>query len=396
MSRYGCVVRVMIAPDSFTGTLSAVEAAGAMADGWLRRCPDDVIVQVPLSDGGPGFVDVIEASRGGRLIDVTVTGPLGEPVAAQFLLVDTTAYIESAQAVGLHLVPREQRDPGRTTSAGMGDLVRAAVDAGAERIIVGLGGSSVCDAGAGMLVRLGAIARNAAGDDVSNAMLGGGGAVGVVTTFDLEPARRLVDGVDLIVASDVDSPLLGARGAAHGFGAQKFADPSRVLPVELDALEQAVAAVSVAVGRRPDGRDPAVALGAGAAGGLGFALLALGGTRVPGIATVLEQVGLRDHIAAADVVVTGEGSFDWQSLRGKVVSGVAAAALEQGRPVVVLAGRVDVGRREYAAIGVSAAFGVVDRPLDVAQISGDSAAPINHAGLLADLAERAAGTWGGA
>ncbi len=366
-----------------------------MANGWLRRCPDDEIVQVPLSDGGPGFVDVIEASRGGRLIDVAVTGPLGEPVPAQFLLVENTAYVESAQAVGLHLVPREQRDPSRTTSAGMGDLVRAAVAAGAERIIVGLGGSSVCDAGAGMLVRLGAIARNAAGEDVSDAMLAGGGAVGVVATFDLAPARLLVDGVDLIVASDVDSPLLGARGAALGFGAQKFADPARVLPVELDALEHAVAAVSVAVGRRPDGRDPAVALGAGAAGGVGFALLALGGSRVPGIATVLEQVGLHDRIATADVVVTGEGSFDWQSLRGKVVSGVAAAALEQGRPVVVLAGRVDVGRREYAAIGVSAAFGVVDRPLEVAEISGDSASPITHAERLADLAERAAGTWGG-
>jgi glycerate kinase len=205
-----------------------------------------------------------------------------------------------------------------------------------------------------------------------------------IAALDLAPVRARLDGVALVAASDVDNPLLGLRGATNGFGPQKGA-PTRRSSCARGALES----FARAVGRRPDGKDPAVALGAGAAGGLGYALLALGAERAPGIATVLDAVGLADRIAAADLVVTGEGAFDWQSLRGKTVSGVAAAALALARPVVVLAGRVEVGRREFTAVGVNAAFAVVDEAGSV------DAALAEPAARLADTAARAARTWGG-
>jgi glycerate kinase len=377
-------VRVLVAPDKFAGTLSAVEAAAAIAEGWRRSAPDDVVVQVPLADGGPGFLDVLHASLGGELLELEVGGPLGEPVPAAVLLVGTTAYVESAQACGLHLVPAARRDPGVTTTWGVGQLVGHAVDAGARRIVVGLGGSGTNDAGAGMLAALGATAVDAEGRDATAALRGGGAGLRAATRVDLGPALARIGEVELVASSDVNNPLLGLRGATNGFGPQKGADQAAVM-----VLEGSLEAFAAAVGRRSDGKDPAVALGAGAAGGLGYALLHLGAVRVPGIATVQETVRLDDRIADADVVVTGEGSFDWQSLRGKVVAGVAGAALEQGRGCVVLAGRVEVGRREYAATGVSAAYAVVD-------VAGSAeAAMAEPAARLADLAERAARTWGG-
>ena len=191
---------------------------------------------------------------------------------------------------------------------------------------------------------------------------------------------RLAD-VDLIVATDVDSPLLGARGAARGFAPQKGADASAV-----DELEAALTALSSALGRGRDGKDPAVALGAGAGGGLGYALMHLGARRMPGIATVMEAVGLDDAIAGTDLVITGEGCFDWQSLRGKVVTGVAAAAMRQARPVVVIAGQVEVGKREYVALGIAEAH-AAGEPGQV------PATPAEAAEALARRAARVADQW---
>jgi glycerate kinase len=379
-------VRLLIAPDTFTGTLTAVEAAHAIARGWARTAPDDVVRIAPLSDGGPGFLDVLAASLDGDLLTREVRGPLGGTVAAHVLLVGDTAYVECAQACGLHLIGIAERDPARTTTFGVGELVAGAVDAGARRIVVGLGGSGTNDAGAGMLAALGATARDARGADATPLLARGGLALRGVAAVDVRPALQRVAGVELVAASDVDNPLLGLRGATNGFGPQKGADQDLVM-----RLEGALESFAAAVGRRPDGKDPAVALGAGAAGGLGYALLHLGATRVPGIATVVQIVGLEARIAESDLVITGEGCFDWQSLRGKVVAGVAAAALEQGRGCVVLAGRVEVGRREYAATGVSGAYAVVD---DLRDRGLDEALAFDApADRLADLAERAARTW---
>ncbi|TAK71040.1 MAG: glycerate kinase [Actinomycetota bacterium] len=377
-------MRVLVAPDAFTGTLTATQAAVAIRRGWARSAPADELDLAPLSDGGPGFVEVMYASLGGQLVSETVTGPLREPVQATWLLgPDGTAYVEAASACGLHLIPDARRDPAVTTSAGVGDLIAAAVARGARRVIVGVGGTGTTDAGAGLLAALGATA------DHPEVLTGGGGGLRSVTAVDLAPARAAMAGVELVVASDVDVPLLGLRGASNGFARQKGADDASVM-----LLEGSLEAFAAAVGRQPaddapGGRDPAVALGAGAGGGLGYALLALGGRRVPGIATVTEAVGLTGRAAAADLVLTGEGTFDWQSLRGKVVAGVAAAALPSARPVVVLAGRVAVGRREWVAIGVSAAYAVSDiapteavppPPGAAAPRSGDAAPRSDDAG----------------
>lgn len=364
-------VRILVCPDSFTGTLSAEAAARAIADGWHRAAPGDDLVLRPMSDGGPGFLAAVRSGSGGDLRAVEVPGPLGDPVHAGYLWTpDGTAWVESAMAAGLHLVAQERRDPTGTTSLGVGVLIGAALDAGARRVVLGVGGTGTCDGGAGLLAGLGATSDPAGG------LVAGGGALVAVTGLDLGPALLRVAGVTLEVATDVDVPLLGPRGAARGFAPQKGADPRQV-----DQLEAAMAHWAGLLGRTPGGRSPAVALGAGAGGGIGAALIRLGARRVPGIATVMDAAGIRAGIASADLVVTGEGALDWQSLHGKVVSGVAAAALEAGVPVLVLAGRIDLTRREWLAAGVAAAFPAAPDP---GEAPGEG---------LARAAARVARTW---
>ena len=372
-------MRVLIAPDDFKGTLSAVEAAEAIAIGWRSHAPDDTLTLIPMSDGGPGFVRAVSTVLGGDIAPVGLRGPMGETAIGMVLMVDGMGYVESAHGCGLALVHPDRRDARAATSYGVGQLIAAAIDSGARRIVVGLGGTASTDGGAGMLAALGATARDAAGAPV--ALEAGGAALADVATVDLAPARARVADVEIVVASDVDSPLLGSRGAARGFAAQKGADDAAV-----EELEAALTSYSRAIGRRADGKDPAVALGAGAGGGLGYGLMLLGGRRVPGIETVMGVLGLEAAIGVSDLVITGEGCFDWQSLRGKVVSGVAAAALNQGRPVVVLAGRVEVGKREYVALGITEAH--------AASADGDvPATPAAAARALAERAARVASQW---
>ena len=372
-------MRVLIAPDDFKGTLSAVEAAEAIAIGWRSHAPDDTLTLIPMSDGGPGFVRAVSTVLGGDIAPVGLRGPMGETAIGMVLMVDDTGYVESAHGCGLALVHPDRRDARAATSYGVGQLIAAAIDSGARRIVVGLGGTASTDGGAGMLAALGATARDAAGSPI--ALEAGGAALADVATVNLAPARARVADVEIVVASDVDSPLLGSRGAARGFAAQKGADDAAV-----EELEAALTSYSRAIGRRADGKDPAVALGAGAGGGLGYGLMLLGGRRVPGIETVMGVLGLEAAIGVSDLVITGEGCFDWQSLRGKVVSGVAAAALNQGRPVVVLAGRVEVGKREYVALGITEAH--------AASADGDvPATPAEAARALAERAARVASQW---
>ena len=385
--RHTVEVRVLIAPDSFTGTLSAGQAARAIAEGWTRSAPGDQLQLCPLSDGGPGFVDVLSASVPARQELVTVSGPLGEPVPAQILLTDAedgvpTAYVESAQACGLHLVSPDRRDPGRTTTVGVADLLTGARAAGAVRIIVGLGGSGTNDGGAGLLAGL---LRDAGADPPDRLVRGGEGLRGVEAAelSGLAGLREAWADVEIVLASDVDVALLGFHGASAGFAAQKGATPEQAQRLERALGDFAAAACDAA--RLP--RSLAREAGAGAAGGLGFGLLLLGGGRVGGASAVLAAVGFRARVEAADLVVTGEGTFDWQSLRGKVVSAVAAVGLEVGVPVIVLAGQVLVGRREALSIGVESAYPVAEDPQQVA------AALADPAGTLAARAQRIARTW---
>jgi glycerate kinase len=363
-------MRVVVAPDKFAGTLSAVEAAEAIAAGWARRCPDAEIVEVPMSDGGPGFVGVLHAALGGELVAVTVPDPYGVPVPAAVLLVDGTAYVESAQAVGLHLTAPEDRRPVNGSSLGVGLLVAEAVRAGARRVVVGAGGSATNDGGAGLLAGLGARADGAVLDR------GPAGLEGVVL-LDLEPARALLGGVELVLASDVDNQLLGLVGATKTYGPQKGLSEEELLTV--DRLLQRLAEVT--------DRKLADAKGAGAAGGIGFALMLLGATRTPGVDVVAEAVDLAGTLAGADLVITGEGAFDFSSRSGKVPYGVAQAATAALVPCIALAGQVLVGAREMRALGIEAAYSVLERV-------GEERAFAEPATALAELAERVARTWG--
>lgn len=359
-------MRVLIAPDKFAGTLTAVEAAEAMAAGWRRRSPGDELDLAPMSDGGPGFVGVLHTALGGDLEVVTVPGPHGDPTPATLLLVGETAYVESAQACGLQLTGGDGVEVASTV--GVGRLVEVAVDAGARTVVVGLGGSGTNDGGAGLLHALGATA--------DGRLDAGPLRLSDVTSVDLAPARERVAGVRLVAASDVDVPLTGLFGATKSFGPQKGVAEERIALLD-GLLEQ----LAVATDRRLS-----LEKGAGAAGGLGFALMLLGAERRPGIDFVTEAVDLPGRAAAADVVLTGEGAFDFSSRSGKVPYGVAQIAAEALRPCVALAGQVLVGSREMRALGVEAAYSLVE-------LVGEERALGDPAEALADLAERVARTW---
>ncbi|GAB3226024.1 glycerate kinase [Glycomyces halotolerans] len=324
-------MRILIAPDKFAGTMTAAEAAAAIATGWRRARPDDETAELPLADGGPGFVDVLEASLpASRRLTVTSCDPLGRPVQADYLRDGDTAYIESAAACGLHLLAPAERDPRRTTSYGLGLIVAHAVETGARRIVIGLGGSATNDAGTGMLTALGYTCRDIAGE----ALPYGGAALAACTTVDGHPRTR---GAEIIAATDVDSPLLGPHGATYMFGPQKGARDA-----DLPLLESSLAAFAQVAERDLGLAGASGWPGAGAAGGLGLACFLLGGRRESGAKLTCRAVGLDAAIAGADLVITGEGSFDAQSLRGKLAAEVASGAASHGRPCLVMAGRSDV------------------------------------------------------
>lgn len=374
-------VRILIATDKFAQSMKASQAGAAIARGWTSVQPDAEFDLCPISDGGTGFVDVLHQSIDGEVRKVRVTGPMGDSVDAELVLVgegaSRTAYVESAEACGLHLVEPDRRDPERATSRGVGEVILAALDAGATRVVVGVGGTAVNDGGAGLLDALGATS------DVELSV----GAAGLdgITRLDLSPVRERLADVQVEVATDVDVPLLGLRGATNGFAAQKGASQESIM--RLEGLLERFAEV---VGRRPDGKSPAVALGAGAGGGIGFALLALGAVRTAGFETVRRVTDFDARVARADLVITGEGRFDWQSLEGKAVEHVAGASMHRGVPCLVLAGQVLVSRREYSSIGVSAAYAVCDDPLDLRAVE---VAIASGADGLAALAAKVARTW---
>ncbi|MFU8849968.1 glycerate kinase [Micromonospora sp. SL1-18] len=344
-------MRVLLCPDKFAGTLPAQEVAAAVAEGWRTTTPADELLIRPLADGGPGFVAVLAEALGGRWLSVPTVDPLGRPAVGEILLTDDgTAYLESAQACGLHLLSAAERDPKATTSYGLGLLVAAAVEAGARTVVVGLGGSATNDGGAGMLTALGVTAL----DEAGRALPYGGAALAAVAALDGAPRLR---GATLVAATDVDNPLLGLHGASNVYGPQKGASRADVLLLDA-ALERWAGVLERELPGCPPG--PGALPGGGAAGGLGAAILALGGRCESGVGLVTRAIGLDAALDAADLVITGEGSFDHQSLRGKVVAGVAGAARDRGVPCVVLAGQVSTGRREAAAAGVTEAYSLVE------------------------------------
>ena len=340
-------MKVVIAPQEFKGTLTAREAARAMAVAVRRVLPASVQVLRPMADGGPGTLDTLLAALGGARKRRRVTGPNGEPVEATWtVLPDGCAVIEMAQAAGLLRIKGPQR-PMTATTRGVGELIRAALDAGCRSILVGVGGSATSDAGAGMARALGVRFLDAAGKDLAE----GGGALSRLARVDTTGLDGRLEAVEMTVLCDVDNPLTGDRGAARVFGPQKGASPDQVRQ-----LDQGFTRLAALVADR----RLAVLPGAGAAGGLGFGLAAFCGARLePGAAAVADTVNLDRLLRDADLCLTGEGRLDGQTAGGKTVLEVARRARRAGVPTIVVAGRLGSGWE-----GVGKAFALVATIVD--------------------------------
>ncbi|MHA6740281.1 MULTISPECIES: glycerate kinase family protein [unclassified Rhodococcus (in: high G+C Gram-positive bacteria)] len=347
-------MRVIVAPDSFGETLTAVEAAESISAGWRRGRPEDDVVTAPQSDGGPGFVDVL-ATAGGDLRTARVPGPLTAGVDAAWLLDSDTAYIESAEAVGLGLLggPPTRDSALAAHSRGVGELIAVALEAGVKTIVVGLGGSCCTDGGRGLVEALGG----------------------------LEAATAATAGIALVAATDVEHVLLGEHGAAAVFGPQKGADADAVSVLEARNVRWAEQLES-ATGKRVSDFP-----GAGAAGGIGAALFALGAQRRSGADVVADRTGQAALLASADLVITGEGKFDHQSLRGKLVTTLASAGAAHGVPTLVFAGQVTLDAADFASTSIVATKSVTEFAGSVERAMEEASA------CLEGLAEHTAREW---
>ncbi|MDX5410846.1 MAG: glycerate kinase [Thauera sp.] len=362
-------MKIVIAPDSYKESLSALEVAQAVQAGFSQVFPDATYVLVPVADGGEGTVDAMVAATAGRRERVAVSGPLGMPVEAFYGLTGdgATAVIEMAAASGLMLVPAAQRNPLVTTSRGTGELIRAALDAGARRFILGIGGSATNDGGAGMVQALGARLLDARGQDIGP----GGGALAGLERIDVSTLDPRLAECRIEVACDVDNPLTGARGASAVFGPQKGATPAMVQTLDASLTRFA----------RIIERDLGVAVdqvpGAGAAGGMGAAMLAFfGATLKPGIEIVTAAVELDAHVRDADLVITGEGRIDFQTVHGKTPIGVARVAKRHGKPVIGIAGSLGAKVGVVHEHGIDAVFSVLNTPCTLEEALRDAAANV--------------------
>lgn len=363
--------RILIASDKFKGSLTAAEVAAAVGAGVRRVLPDAVVEAAPVADGGDGTLAAAEAA-GFTLVPVTVAGPTGEPVRTSYARRGDLAVVELADAAGLVRLPGDP-DPLRASSRGAGEALAAAIDAGCRQVVLGIGGSASTDGGAGLLRGLGARLLTADGDEVGD----GGGDLDRVARLELGEVARRTEGVVVTVACDVDNPLTGPRGAAAVYGPQKGATPDQVR--RLDAALGHWADVLAAT----TGSDVRDHPGAGAAGGVGLAALAVLGAELrSGIELVLDLVGFHDRLAAADLVVTGEGALDEQTLHGKAPAGVAAAAGRAGVPVVAVCGVNRLEPDRMRAAGIGAAYALTDVEPDLQRCLTDGAPLLERLGEL--------------
>lgn len=368
------VSRVVVAPDKFKGTLSATEAADAMVSAVRESLPDSEVVVVPVADGGEGTVDAL-VSAGAAEHRFLVTGPLGDAVPARLAVDGATAYVESAQACGLTLLPPTPETALRAHSRGVGELVRHALDLGCREVVVGLGGVACTDGGAGALGALGV--RDVGGRRLD----GGGGGLRELTGLELTGLDGRLGETSVVVATDVTNPLVGPHGAAAVYGPQKGAGPHEVELLDAGLRHWATLLAAAT------GRDVSDTPGAGAAGGLAAGLVAgLDARVVSGVDLVLERVGAPDLVAGADLVLTGEGRMDGQSLHGKAPVGVARLARAHGVPVLAVAGAVDPAARDQLA-------GSFDAVWSVSGEVGEAAALGRAGRSLREVTGRAVGAW---
>ena len=352
-------MRVVVAPDSFKGSLTAEEVAMCVEEGIHCACPTIEVVKVPMADGGEGTVRASVAATAGSLCQTWVMGPLGEMVLAEWGVLgdgSSTAVIEMAAASGLTLVPLHKRDPYHTTTFGTGQLILAALDAGCRRMIIGIGGSATNDGGVGMAQALGVLFYDRVGETVE----AGGLYLSRIDYIDVSGLDPRVNKTEFVVACDVDNPLFGENGAAVVYGPQKGATAQmvNVLDLGLQSYSQAI--------MRCLSIDVATVPGSGAAGGLGAGLMVFLGAKLEkGINIVCDALRLEEKIAQADLVFTGEGQIDFQSARGKTAWGVAQLAHKFGVPVIALAGGIDHSASSLEAGVFSAVFSICSRPMDL-------------------------------
>ncbi|QAY67442.1 glycerate kinase [Paenibacillus protaetiae] len=365
-------MKIVIAPDKFKGSLTADEAAAAIERGVRRAVPDADTIRIPVADGGEGTLDSLVAAAGGSKTPVAVTGPLGEPVTAEYGVIGggRTAVIEMALASGLLLVPAEQRDPLRATTYGTGELIRHALDAGCREFIIALGGSATNDGGAGMLQALGMKLLGAEGQSVPP----GGGQLGRIAKIDAAQWDKRIAESAFTIAADVQNPFIGAEGATRVFGPQKGAGPAVI-----EQLEQAMSSwadrIAEATGMRLHDKP-----GAGAAGGLSGAFLAFFPARMRrGIDVVMEQAGVSRLLQGADLVLTGEGRIDGQTAGGKAPLGIAQEAKRQGVPAIALAGAVGDGVAALHAHGLCSVHSIASSPMPAEEAMASAAQLLEQA-----------------
>jgi len=356
--------RVLVAADKFKGSLTAVQVAERVTAGLRRVVPDLPVEALPVADGGDGTVAAAVAA-GFERREVRVAGPLGESVTAAFALRDGTAVVEMAEASGLQRLPAGVFAPLTASTYGSGELLRAALDAGARTIVFGVGGSATTDGGAGMLAALGARFLDGDGAPVPP---GGGGLAGLARA-DLSGLDPRLSSVELVLASDVDNPLTGPKGAPAVYGPQKGASPAQVRALDA-ALGHYAKVLEAEVGARA--ATYAAAPGAGAAGGIGYGALLLGARFRPGIEVMLDVLGFAPALERASLVITGEGSLDEQTLHGKAPAGVAAAARAAGKEVVAVCGRLALSEPLLRGAGIGRAYPLTSVEPDVARCVADA------------------------
>ncbi|EGQ7969289.1 TPA: glycerate kinase [Vibrio cholerae] len=373
-------MKVVIAPDSFKESLTAKQVCDAIQAGLARVWHDAKFVSIPVADGGEGTVQSLVDATQGRLVEVKVMGPQGKRVEAFYGMLgdNQTAVIEMAAASGLHHVPLVQRDPKLTTSFGTGELIRHALDQGVTKLIIGLGGSATNDGGVGMLAALGARFTNADGDPIQLT----GGGLRELTHIDLQDFDPRLQNCDILVACDVNNPLCGDKGASAVFGPQKGATPE-----DVQLLDGALRQFGLLT-EKVTGKMVLESACAGAAGGMGAALLAYTQARLrPGIEIVLETVQLAHQVSDADLVITGEGRIDSQTVHGKTPMGVAKVAKRFDVPVLALCGCTGDNYQAVYQCGIDAVFAAVPRAMSLEDALKES--DFN----LADLAENVARLW---
>lgn len=369
-------MKIIAAPDSFKGSLTAIKASEAIEEGVRSVFKDAEVLKVPIADGGEGTVDAITAAVNGETIYKNVHGPMGSTVKAKMALIDNgnTAVIEMAEASGITLVPDGKKNPLKATTYGTGELIMEAINRGCSRIVIGIGGSATNDCGAGMAQALGYQILNVDGNETGF----GGGELSKVESIIISPIKNKIDSLDIVVACDVNNPLCGETGASKIYGPQKGATPEMVETLDKNLMHFA--------GKLKNclGRDVKDVPGAGAAGGLGAGLMAFLNARlVPGIELILKTVDFEGKVKDADLVITGEGRVDRQSAFGKVPMGIGRASKKYNVPVIAIGGSIGEGAEALYDVGVDAICSIVPRPMDLKHCMENSYT------LLRDAVERA-------